>query len=322
MKKKDKEKFLYETAELLRCGILIRDLPQFLSKVFQPEREKIEKLLLEGKTLSEIFGSIDGFTKEEKELIRISEETGRIAETFQELYETEKDMKELNSKLLSFLMYPVFMLIMITAYMFFSVNFMVPMMADLLRTMDIREGLLFTIDDIRLSVNSHIHIILPVFLITAFFIVRYLKKISFHLRIVMGKDYRRFLEMNFISSLEKLMSGGMNIVKALELQAECPHYDIKKLTELLSQGNKLSDAFEKSGFSKELSQLVRINEESGDIGRGLRVYTEKTGRMVKITMENRVKLLEPISLILIGSVMVVTILSVMGPLMQGMSKIT
>lgn len=321
MKEKLRIKFLYEMSSLLECGIVLRDVGDFLSPEFKNEKEKLTKSLEEGLSLKEVFLNLSCFKNDEMELISIAEETGGIDKILIAIHDGAVKEKELKNKLISFLIYPLFMLVMMVAYSIFSLFFLVPLMKDLLKALDVKEGLLFTLDEIRVFILNNSFTILPILLLILLIIIKLGINYSIHHRIVLGKKYFQFKESQIIRSVERLMSSGKNIVDSIELTGDSKNFNKKRIREVLEEGDPLWKALESGGFSKDLTSVIRINEEGGNVLKGLRIYLQKTDKEMKAVMEKRIKLLEPITLILTGALMAVTLVSVMGPLMEGMGKI-
>lgn len=321
MKGNKKEKFLYEISSLLECGISLRDIPVFLSKDFSKEGEILSKKLGEGLNLKEVFKELNILSDEDIDLLAISEETGSITEAFISIYTSYKKEKELMNKLISFMIYPIFMLILLSFYGFFSLFALVPMMADLLRAMEIEEGLLFSLDKIRIFIIDYFHLIVPLAILFLGIFILISIKFSLHLRLVLGKKYFIYNETKIITSLEKLMGAGINVVEALFKVKNYKIISPEKIRDELEKGESLWLSFKKGGFSGDLSSIIKIKEESGDIVKAFKIYLEMSKKEMEVIMEKRIKLLEPITLLATGILMGMTILSIMGPLMEGLSKI-
>lgn len=321
MRKKQAERFYYELGTLLETGFPIFLALDMLEKPFRIDALKLKANLTEGQSLFDSMLAIPGIELPDAEVLRLAEETGRLAQAFLELHEMHQKGRELNQKLISFAVYPIVMLILITAYLFFALFFMVPMMTDLLRSLEVGEGFLFKLDDFRrFLINNYPLVLLGVIILLGGF-VYYMKKKNGALRVVLGRRYRLYLEVIAVDRMTKLLKGGRSILDVLDLTGDLVGIDQSMIKDKLMAGESLSQSFSKGGFSKELTNLTRIHEENGNLLSGFELFLKTSRTTINATMEQRIKLLEPLSMVLIGSVVGTTVVSIMGPLMDAFGKI-
>lgn len=321
MRRRQAERFYYELGTLLETGFPIFLALDMLEKPFAADAALLKGRLEEGHSLYDSITAVKGIEGADAAVLRLAEETGRLADAFLELYDMHRKSRELRQKLVSFAVYPIVMLTLITAYLCFALGFMVPMMADLLRSLDVHEGFLFQLDALRLLLLGNI----PLVILAGFTLLAalgyYLKVQNGALRLVLGRRYRLYLEVLAVDRITKLLKGGRNILEVLDLAGDLRGIDRTVIRETLLAGESLSFSFSRGGFSNELTNLTRIHEEGGSLLSGLELFLKSSRTIINSAMEQRIRLLEPLSMVLIGGVVGLTVVSIMGPLMDAFGKI-
>ncbi len=321
MKRRQAETFYYELGTLLDTGFPIFQALDMMEKPFVKDALALKHELTEGNSLCDSMGRIPGISPEDAQVVKVAEETGRLSEAYLELNQMHRKNRELKEKLISFAVYPVLMLVLILVYLFFAMFFMVPMMTGLLRTLNVTEGFLFQLDLLREVLQEYWPAALMTALLILALIVLFLTKGSGALRLVLGKRYRLYREVLVIERMTKLLKGGRSILEILELSEGMTGIDGKVIREGLLAGDSLSDSFGRGGFSREFTAITRIHEEGGNLVSGFELFLKSSRTTIDATMERRIKLLEPLSMVLIGSVVGVTVISIMGPLMDAFGRI-
>lgn len=321
MKKSDREMFYYQTGTLMNSGFTVIDALDMLDKRFLKDREVIKANLFAGLSFYKCLDKLQVFETTDLEIIRLSEETGTITNALLELGVMYSESRELKSKLISFAIYPLIMLVLVLAYIVFAIFFMVPMMKDLLSSLNVNDGMIFSFDDFRqyLIFNRTLMVgVISAILFLGFILFR---KYNLGLRFVLGSKYKLYHEVAVVDRIAKLIAGGRNIMDTFDIMEKIKGIDTDKIKASLEKGESLTISFQKGGFSKEFCGIIRINEESGNILRGFDMYLKSSRHVLKSVMEKRMKLIEPMSLILIGAVVGVSVVSVMGPLTEAFTKI-
>lgn len=321
MKARQAETFYYELGTLLATGFPIFQALDMLEKPYAKDAMRIKDELNVGNSLFDSMTGLSGISGDDTQVIKLAEETGRLSEAFLELHEMHRKNRELKSKLISFAVYPALMLILISIYLIFALFFMVPMMADLLRSLDVREGFLFSLDSLRLQLIRHWYLALLCLLFVLVGLFLYLTRGGGALRLVLGRRYRLYSEVMAVERMTKLLKGGRSILDVLERSEGLPGIDLTIIRTGLLAGASLADSFAKGGFSKEFTALTRIHEEGGDLVSGFELFLKGSRHSIQAAMEKRIRLLEPLSMVLIGSVVGVSVIAIMGPLMEAFGKI-
>ncbi len=321
MKRKQAEGFYYQLGTLLDTGFPLFQALDLLEGPHAGPAATLKAALGQGQTLYESMSAMPGIDPADAEILRLAEETGRLAEAFLELFDMHRKNRELRQKLQSFAVYPMVMLVLVTGYLFFALFFMVPMMAELLASLDVREGLLFTLNDLRMNILNDWRMVLAGSAIGLAIGVHLFRRCHGALRLVLGKRYRLYLEVAAVDRMTKLLKGGRSILDVLDLAGDLPMAEPEKIREALLRGESLADSFACGGFSRELTSLTRIHEEGGNMTGGFELYLKNSRNTIHATMERRIRLLEPLSMVAIGAVVGLTVVSIMGPLMDAFGRI-
>lgn len=321
MKKRQAELFYYEIGTLLQTGFPLYQALDMMQPKLKRDALALKSQLSSGRSLFESISTLGGVDRQDAEILRLAEETGRLADSFLELHDMHRKDRELRQKLASFAVYPVLMLLLISVYLLFALFFMVPMMADLLRSLDVNDGFLFTLDHLRLFLLDHAvpcgGALLSLVLLSGWLF----RRNHWGLWLVLGRRCRLYREVKAVDRITKLLKGGRSILDVLELAGEMEGIDPNLIKSQLLAGETLSKSLSAGGFSKELTALTRIHEEGGDLTGGFELFLKTSRNTISHTLEQRIRLLEPLSMVLIGAVVGVTVISIMGPLMDAFGKI-
>lgn len=321
MKKNQAERFYYEIGTLLATGFPLLTALDFMERPFAADAARLKEKLVQGQLLSDSMMSLPGIDPGDTEILRMAEETGHMAQAFLELHEMRRNNRELRQKLISFAIYPLIMLILILAYLMFSLFFMVPMMTQLLSSLGVQEGFLFTLEKLRVMLSTHRLLFSfsgVILIIGAAFLFR---KQHGALRLVLGRRYGLYYEVMAVDRMTKLLRGGRGILEVLEIAGDMTGIRTEPIRSALLSGDSLANSLARGGFSRELTGLTRIHEEGGDLVAGFSLYLASSRKIIHSTMESRIKLLEPLSMVVIGFVVGLTVISIMGPLMDAFGRI-
>lgn len=321
MKKRQAERFYYEIGTLLATGFPLYQALDLMGARLAKEADKVKSTLSRGQTLSESIFALGGVEAQDVQILRLAEETGRLPSAFLELAEMHRTNRELSQKLLSFAVYPILMLVLVFGYLIFALFFMVPMMAELLQSLDVREGLLFALDGLRRFLLVQWAPCTVAFILTLSLLAWLFRRYHWGLWLVLGRRCRLYREVAAVERLTRLLKGGRNILDVLDLAGEMEGIDRARIRAELLSGEPLSKGLSVGGFSKELTALTRLHEEGGDLTGGFELYLKTSRAAIAHTLEQRIRLLEPVSLVLVGAVVGLTVVSIMGPLMDAFGRI-
>lgn len=130
-----RERLFRELHLLLNAGVDPRTVLDLLIKAqdgtsIRPHLQKVRDAVVNGRSLSDALHGAGGFSPYEVHSVRIGEESGRLAEVCLQLAEHHADRIKLQRMLRQAIAYPAFVLVITLAVVFFMLQVVVPMFAQ------------------------------------------------------------------------------------------------------------------------------------------------------------------------------------------------
>lgn len=323
---------------MLNSGLTLRDAID-LSATSTKKNDKIMDLLAEikekmhgGKTFQDILNDFGPpFSSFYIGMIKIGQKLGKLGDVFVKLSTYYQNRKKLRDRIINALIYPIIVLTMLVVGIFFMVFLLFPSISETFGSMG---GADKSFGDTMDSAQQVLYIlvsIISVLIIFGVFYVLWGKKIPsvkdtvqrfvFKLPII-GVIVKTNELLNFSFSMEALINSGYTIEEALEesklILTSRPMIDgVNSIQEQLIRGNDLSECFSSAKvFPDIFSRWILVGEKTGDVnlifGRLRKYYTteleNKTTRFMNI--------IEPMVIVLVGVVMIVTIVSIVFPMLN------
>lgn len=248
-------------------------------------------------------------------MIKAGEESGRLDETFQFLADYLDRTYEVTSKAKNALIYPAFIVVTFIAVMGLMLTLVIPKISSILVDSG-QEIPLYTKVVIGLSdfLVSYGVFLLIAIVIGGFFLARFgMTKAgkesldAFKLSIpYVGDLYEKLYLARISDNLNTMLASGIPMVKALELTENVVNnYLYKKAisesVELVKGGSALSAAFAKHEvFPSILIQLIKVGEETGNLGEILGTLAKFYNREVTNAVDTLVGMIEPIMIVLLS----------------------
>ncbi len=257
----------------------------------------------------------DAFSKFYVAMVRSGEEAGKMEEIFDFLASYLERNYDLASKARNALIYPAFVFFVFIAVMVLMLIFVIPPISSLLKEtgqeLPIYTVIVIAISDILRQFGIIVLIFLAAFVV---FLLNYARteagKLYFaKLRLeipVLGGIYKKIYLARIADNLHTLISGGITVVRALEITSEVVGNEVYRrimldALESVKGGSMISEAFAKyDAIPPLLSQMIRIGEATGKLdyilGSISRFYTREVNNLV----DNLVNLIEPLLIIFLG----------------------
>ncbi len=270
-------------------------------------------------------------------LMQIGEETGTLDRTLEDAARHLEKIEEITSTTKKALIYPCFVFLSITGAFAFWMIYVLPKMLPLFASLGLKELPLPT--RILLAINNFFHswwFLFPIFWLFAallFYISRRNPKArrvwdQFWMNFpVIGKVLRTSQLAFFFEYFALLASGGIHIVRSLELMEKSTTHSIlkdgiKTLKHEVELGTTISGAFAKVPiFGPFAVRLVKVGEQTGNLAEQLEIlakhYMQKVNNMVDMLS----KTLEPILIVIAGFVFALIALGLLGPIYDLIGKI-
>jgi len=265
-----------------------------------------------------------------RNIIKIGEETGELEENLKHLAKQLKKSYDLRKKIVGALIYPVIILVGGLGLAFGIAIFILPQISTLFKSFDVdlplSTRMLMAVADF--FQNYGVWAILMTLIVIGFiywFLKRKFIRPVTHwliLRLPVLKSFSLHLNLtNFFRTLSILLGSGLTIDESLKICTDITNNfyykkSIKEAYEKVKAGGNLGDFFktQKKLFPANDIQIINVGEESGSLGESLKYVSQIHEDEVDNLSKNLSTILEPILLILIGSMVGFLALSIIGPI--------
>lgn len=262
-------------------------------------------------------------------MVRSGEESGKLEEIFRFLADYLERSFELARKAQNALIYPAFVLSVFVIVMALMLGFVIPNLAKILLESG-QKIPIYTRAIIGISsfLRSFWLVFLALLATLAVFFARYARteggKMYFaRLMIsvpIMGGLYKKIYLSRIADNLHTLLSGGITVIRALEITSEVVGNEIYRRIlldsmETVKGGSMISDALSKyEDIPPLLSQMIRIGEETGKLDYILKSVASFYRREVDNFIDNLVSLIEPILIVVLGLGVGILVAAVLVPI--------
>lgn len=262
-------------------------------------------------------------------MVKAGEETGRLDETFLFLADYLDRTYEINQKAKNALIYPSFIIFTFVVVMVLMLTMVIPKISQILiesgQDIPVYTKIVIGVSDFLVNYGFFIAGALAVLL---FFLIRFVRtgageeafdelKISIPF---VGNLYRKLYLSRLSDNMNTMLSSGIPMVKALELTKSV--VDNRVYLEALDKsildiqgGLPLSSALSKHEmFPGILIQMVKVGEETGNLGEILQTLAKFYRREVINAVDTLVGLIEPVMIILLAVGVGTLLASVLVPI--------
>lgn len=302
------------------------------SKYFREVIESITKDVEGGRPLADAFGRYPNvFSEVYVNMVRAGEAAGILDKILKRLAEQNEKQASIHKKIVSAMMYPtVIMCIMIVAF-FFIMIYLMPKISSIIQSLT--PGAQLPIQTRILLGVSHVMqhyaaIFVPAIIVLVIFILRYIKtpkgKYQFHLFLlkfpILSTVIRKIAIARFARTFASLMSAGVSVLESLDVTGaaignKVIEAELKAAAVEVKNGKQLSETLAKSkNFPPIISQMLAVGEETGQIDTILEKVADFYDEEVDATIEGLSSIIEPILIVILGSVVGLIAASVMGPI--------
>lgn len=262
-------------------------------------------------------------------MVKAGEESGKLDETFQFLADYLDRNYEVTSKVRNSLIYPAFVITTFIGVMVLMLTVVIPKISKIL--IDSGQDIpIYTKIVIGIS-NFLVDFWVPIVLLLVgfgFVLMRYVRteqgnyamsELKIKLPYI-GNLFRKLYLSRISDNFNTLLSSGVPVIKAMELTSTVVDnkvYEniIIKSLEDVKAGTSLSDAMSKyPEIPGIMVQMMRIGEESGELGSILKTLARFYQREVVQAVDTLVDLIEPAMIVLLGLGVGILLASVLVPI--------
>lgn len=262
-------------------------------------------------------------------MVRSGEESGRLDETFGYLADYLDRTYEVSSKARNALIYPAFVITTFIGVMILMFTVIIPKIGTILtdsgQEIPIYTRIVLGFSNFFLNYG----ILLIIFVVIAGFILwKWIRTPSgrmafsdFKLKVpYIGDLYKKLYLSRIADNMNTMITSGIPMVRALEITSSVVGNDIYKtiLLETLDAvraGSSLSKALAvHPQIPGIMAQMVRIGEETGELGNILKTLAKFYEREVINTVDTIVSMIEPVMIVFLGLGVGILLASVMIPI--------
>ncbi|MCT6700633.1 type II secretion system F family protein [Rheinheimera sp. 4Y26] len=264
------------------------------------------------------------------EMVRIGEETGKLAETLERVAASQKFQNELKGKVNQAMIYPAFILVVCIVALFAIFNFIVPSMSGLFSNMkDIPAYTAFLIDTSN-WMQKYQGLLVGFFVLLLLLVVFSWRKPAFKAMVfsilrklpVMKTGLLLSERIRYVSAMHLMLQSGLPLAQALgfavgvltdsRLQGQ-----IRRVRDEVTQGRMLSESLALTDILEPVMlSLIKVGEESGRLDSIFAEITTRTRWRFEQWALRLTSMLEPLLIIimggLVGSVVVTMLLSIVA----------
>ena len=262
-------------------------------------------------------------------LCKAGEDSGELEKTLERLLELLNKQAAIKSKVIGTLMYPIFVIVLAILIVLIMLMFVFPVFKDMFDTMGKElPWITAKLMDIGIFLKTYWYLV-PLLLGGLFGFVTFLfnwqptkRKIDeYILKIPVLSDLIEFSNFsNFIAVLQVAYDAGVPIIECLYLaNLTLTNYILKirieSATSKVQQGQHLSSALRSTRvMPKMILFMIATGEQSGRLGDMLMQATNFIDKKLDNIIDVMTKMIEPIMLIVIGSIVLVLALALYLPL--------
>jgi len=320
---------LLETLADVRDATEQRRLRDMISEIHQD--------VSEGASLSEAFGKHPKvFGTVFESLVSAGEASGNLVESFTQLIKHLKWVDAVNAKVKKAVRYPAVMLVVMLGLFLFMMTSVVPQVTSFLQS----NGQALPFITLSLIATSNfvqsfwwVFIALPV---TIFVLANTLSRMSsdfayridfLKLRLPMfGPVLRKISLSRFAHFFATMFQSGVPILSCLETAQKVVGNlvlarSLGSVRTTVQDGSPLSSGLRDTGeFPNLVLRMVKIGEDSGNLGETLENVTEFYDHDVTETVDSMVGMIEPALTMFAGLMMAWIVAGVLGPIYSGIAK--
>jgi len=331
--------FYSQLADLLKSGVPLLQSLKILHDQTSNNNLKfvidhVYRRVEAGETLAEAMSRYQiVFGEMGVQMIRAGGEGGFLEESLNHIAAYTEAQDDLKGKIIGALVYPVMlfviMVLVITGIMIFLVPAFAPMFEQMRRRneLPLPTEILLTISD---NAAYALMIAVPVLLVVGIWF-RFWSSTDkgrravdqFKLRVpVAGRVYEGFAVARFCRILGTLLRNGVPIMKSLEISADATGNKIlsdaiRKAAENIGGGSRLAEPLARSGcFPRAVVEIISVAEEANTLDMVLVDISESLERRNWRSLDLAVRLIEPLMIIVMGTLVLALVLSLLLPLFR------
>jgi type IV pilus assembly protein PilC len=333
---KKKEAFYHELGILFSAGVDIKSSMELIEEEQVKAKEKvlfskIKEHIIAGGSLSQALKETEKFSNYEFHSVQIGEETGKLSLVLKELARFYQNKIKQQRQIVSALSYPVLVLSTSLGAIFFMMNYIVPMFADIFKRFggDLPWITAFILH-ISEVISSYFYVF--VLMVISLVVVFYTQKEKDWFRKIVstailktpfiGEMVRKIYLARFCHSMTLLIGSKIPLVRALSLVKQMIGFypleeSISQIEYDILHGGSLHKSMAHFPiYHKRMVSLVKVGEEVNQ----LEMFFDKIGKQYTEDVEHQTgiisSLMEPLMIIFLGLIVGVILIAMYLPLFK------
>ncbi len=333
---KDMVLFSRQLAIMFQSGVPIVESLRSISKQTNKKKfkDQIEGLAVKvegGESLSQALSAFPKtFNPFYIGMVKSGEASGRLSETLEYLADHLEQEHNFNSKIISSMIYPAFIMVVLVGILILLVVFVLPGLKDVFADMDLpwSTRLILNSGDIFKQWWWVPALLLPTFA----FLFRSFSKTPDGEKLidivvlklpVVGDFVKKINLVRIAENISTLVAGGLPIVQALEVTAGVLGSNSYKeimyeARDSVRRGEMISETLIKypDHFPVLFIQMIVVGEKTGNIDSSLKNVVSFYQGDVDRSLDTMVKMMEPAMIALVGGLVGFVVMSVLTPIYQ------
>ena len=322
---------LIQLSTLLSAGIPLTRALELLASQVENENlssayNQIKLSIEKGERIHEAFKRTGIFPEFLSEMLRSVQRGENLEYIFKVSGEYLQKISEFKGKILNSITYPLVVISFSFVSLFIAVKFVVPKIASVLESFGKELPLITKFILIFSDLLSIFMLLSPLIFLIFFFRERFFSKEKLHYYLlkvpVVGKLNLFFNISRFSRILSMLLSASVPLNQALSLSVKSitNYYIRNKLEELIPEverGKSLTSVLKKSEIFPQLFiNLVESGEVSGELEKMLNLSSEIYEKYAQRTINFWLRIVEPLTILIIGVIVGMIVMSVILPLTE------
>jgi type IV pilus assembly protein PilC len=331
---KKKERFFSDLRTLLTAGVDMKSSLEIIIEEQEKSKDReffsgIYKEIIRGKSLATVLKETKKFSEYEYFSIEIGEESNRLVEVINELIDYYTGRAALKKQIYAVLSYPLFVLFVTIGLVYFMMNNVVPMFADVYKQFGSE---LPPITQRIVSISNNFPVYMLAFAVvvgTAFVFVATQRKQEWFRKSISGIALRipkvgQLVKMiylaRFSQALHLLLSSKTPLVRSLELTRKMIAFypleiALDKIGSDVAKGKSLHEGMSAFKlFPKRMISLIKVGEEVNRLEPMLQKLAKQYQEDLKHQTTIIGKLMEPMIILVIGVIVGVILVAMYLPM--------
>ena len=335
--------FTFHIEQLIKSGVpLIDSLKDIRDSIDYSHFTDVLQTVIDdiegGKTFSLALAEHSAiFDKVYVTLVRVGEETGRLAEVLKDLAETIRWQDELVSQTQKIMIYPAIVSIIVFLVVSFLMMYLMPQLLPFIKNLGteipMHTKILIEISNIFVSywyLVFGVPVILYFSLKTAakksYEIRRYLDGVKLKIWLI-GPLLTKVKLARFANYFAMMYSSGITVLDALKISEDMVdnlvlEESIMQARNSISEGIIISKSFEAVGvFPSMIVRMIKVGEDTGAMDDALLNVSYFYNREVKESIEKIEPAILPVLTVILGGIMMWIMMAVLGPVYDAVAGV-